>query len=58
MILGIVVTVAYMDIIQRRVIKIRLWHYKLLSGLPKNQLVAQLRECVDIAKDIYKKRNN
>lgn len=52
MILGIVVTVAYMDIIQRRVIKIRLWHYKLLSGLPKNQLVAQLRECVAIAKNI------
>lgn len=52
MTLGIVVTVAYMDIIQRRVIKIRLWHYKLLSGLPKNQLVAQLRECVAIAKSI------
>ena len=52
MILGIVVTVVYMDIIQRRVIKIRLWHYKLLSGLPKNQLVAQLRECVAIAKSI------
>lgn len=31
----------------------RLWHYKLLNGLPKNQLVSQLRECVAISKSIY-----
>lgn len=33
----------------------RLWHYKLLNGLPKNQLVSQLRECVAISKSIYEK---
>lgn len=33
----------------------RLWHYQLLKGLPKNQLVSQLRECVAIAKNIYEK---
>lgn len=31
----------------------RLWHYKLLNGIPKNQLVSQLRECVAISKSIY-----
>lgn len=35
-------------------IKIRLWHYKLLSGLPRQQLLSQLRECVAISKSIYK----
>ena len=33
----------------------RLWHYDLLDVLPKQQLCSQLRECVAIAKDIYKK---
>ena len=33
----------------------RLWHYNLLNVLPKQQLCAQLRECVAIAKDIYEK---
>lgn len=32
----------------------RLWHYELLSVLPRQQLVAQLRECVAIAKAIHK----
>ena len=33
----------------------RLWHYRSLGFLPKNQLVSQLRECVCIAKNIYEK---
>lgn len=33
----------------------RLWHYNMLDVLPKKQLIAQLRECVAIAKDIYEK---
>lgn len=31
----------------------RLWHYDLISYLPRQQLVSQLRECVAIAKSIY-----
>ena len=31
----------------------RLWNYQLLSYLPRQQLLSQLRECVAIAKDIY-----
>lgn len=30
----------------------RLWHYQLLRGLPRQQLVSQLRECTAIALDI------
>ena len=32
----------------------RLWHYELLSVLPRCQLVSQLRECTAIAKNIHK----
>ena len=31
----------------------RLWHKTLISVLPRQQLVSQLRECVLIAKNIY-----
>lgn len=31
----------------------RLWHKSLISVLPRRQLVAQLRECVLIARNIY-----
>lgn len=31
----------------------RLWHKNLLSVLPRQQLIAQLRECVLIAKNIH-----
>ena len=31
----------------------RLWHKSLISVLPRQQLVSQLRECVLIAKNIY-----
>ena len=30
----------------------RLWHYQLLRGLPRQQLISQLRECTAIALDI------
>lgn len=30
----------------------RLWHYQLLPGLPKEQLISQWRECCKIAYDI------
>lgn len=33
----------------------RLWHKDLIEFLPKKQLVAQLRECVAIASNIYHK---
>lgn len=33
----------------------RLWHYKLLSYLPRAQLLSQWRECVCIAKNIHDK---
>src|SRR5574344_3036919 len=38
-------------------IYMRLWHYELLNVLPRQQLLSQLRECVAIAKDIYKTDN-
>lgn len=31
----------------------RLWNYELISVLPRQQLLSQLRECVAISKDIY-----
>lgn len=31
----------------------RLWNYQMLSVLPRQQLLSQLRECVAISKDIY-----
>lgn len=31
----------------------RLWHKDLIRGLPRQQLIAQLRECVLIAKNIH-----
>ena len=31
----------------------RLWHSELISSLPRQQLIAQWRECVALAKDIY-----
>lgn len=31
----------------------RLWHKDLIHGLPRQQLIAQLRECVLIAKNIH-----
>ena len=31
----------------------RLWHYRLLPYLPREQLVSQWRECVCIAKDVH-----
>lgn len=33
----------------------RLWHYKLIPYLPKNQLIAQWRECCAIIKNISDK---
>lgn len=33
----------------------RLWHYKLLPYIPRQQLLSQLRECVAISKSIYEK---
>lgn len=33
----------------------RLWHNDLLEVLPRQQLIAQLRECVALAKDIKEK---
>lgn len=33
----------------------RLWHYRLVPYLPRQQLVSQWRECVCIAKSIYEK---
>ena len=34
-------------------LKMRLWHSTLIPVLPRQQLVAQLRECVAIAKSIF-----
>lgn len=33
----------------------RLWHYKLISVLPRKQLISQLRECVLIGKNLFEK---
>lgn len=33
----------------------RLWHYKLISYLPRQQLIAQWRECCAIASNLAKK---
>ena len=33
----------------------RLWHYKMLPYIPRQQLLSQLRECVAISKSIYEK---
>lgn len=33
----------------------RLWHYKLISVLPRQQLVSQWRECICIAKNLKEK---
>ena len=33
----------------------RIWHYALIKYLPRQQLLSQWRECVCIAKSIYKK---
>lgn len=33
----------------------RVWHYKLLKGLPKNRLGAQLRECIQFGRALYEK---
>lgn len=38
---------------QRRFITLRLWHKSLIDVLPRQQLVAQLRECMCIARNIY-----
>lgn len=36
-------------------IQIRLWHVDMIEYLDRERLIAQLRECVAIAKDIYTK---
>lgn len=33
----------------------RLWHYKMIPVLPRKQLIAQLRECVLIGKNLFEK---
>ena len=33
----------------------RLWHYRILSVLPRKQLISQLRECVLIGKNLFEK---
>lgn len=33
----------------------RLWHYKMISALPRKQLISQLRECVQIGKALKEK---
>lgn len=33
----------------------RLWHYKLIPYLPRQQMLSQLRECVAISKSIHEK---
>lgn len=35
--------------------KMRLWHYKLISYLPRQQLIAQWRECCAIANNLASK---
>lgn len=33
----------------------RLWHYRMIPVLPRKQLIAQLRECVQIGHSLYEK---